>query len=198
MRLSFQNRTGRLIAGRASPSPPSHHQPRQPAVQLAAVWCSKAAWGLNLPSTQPSGPSLADRARTCPHTDGEPAGHHAARDGAGCNGVPRAPLQGALRRGAVTVLHDHDRVRSDTDSFVEPLRRATGVWMMGGSLSGWSSRISGQNRARLRELLDRGGVIGGESAGAMIQGSWLDTTDGGFTPAILKVMQAHAAGGGLG
>jgi len=100
---------------------------------------------------------------------------------------------------AVTVLHGHDRVRSDTDSFVEPLRRATGVWMMGGFPERLvQSYLSTKTELALRELLDRGGVVGGESAGAMIQGSWLDTTDGEFTPAILKVMQAHAAGGGFG
>ena len=60
------------------------------------------------------------------------------------------------------------------------------------------SYLSTKTELALRELLDRGGVVGGESAGAMIRGSWLDITDGEFTPAILKVMQAHAAGGGFG
>jgi cyanophycinase-like exopeptidase len=50
----------------------------------------------------------------------------------------------------------------------------------------------------MRELLDRGGVVGGESAGAMIQGSWLDTTDGDFTREIRALMASHAAGGGFG
>ena len=99
---------------------------------------------------------------------------------------------------AVTVLHTHDRARSDADSFVEPLRRATGVWMMGGFPERLvQSYLNTKTELALRELLDRGGVVGGESAGAVIQGSWLDTTDGEFTPAILKLMQAHAAGGGF-
>jgi cyanophycinase-like exopeptidase len=32
----------------------------------------------------------------------------------------------------VTVLHSLDRATSDSDRFVEPLRRATGVWILGG------------------------------------------------------------------
>ena len=100
---------------------------------------------------------------------------------------------------AVTVLHTYDRARSDTDGFVEPLRRATGVWMMGGFRERLvQSYLGTKTQLALRELLDRGGVVGGESVGAMMQGSWLDTTDDGFTPEILKLMQAHAAGGGFG
>jgi cyanophycinase len=100
---------------------------------------------------------------------------------------------------AVTMLHTYDRARADTDSFVAPLRRANGVWMMGGFPERLiQSYLSTKTELALRDLLDRGGVVGGESAGAMIQGSWLDTTDGEFTPQILKLMQAHAAGGGFG
>ena len=76
---------------------------------------------------------------------------------------------------AVTVLHTYDRARSDSDSFAEPLRRATGVWMLGGFPERLvSSYVGTKTELAMRELLDRGGVIGGESAGAMIQGSWLD------------------------
>ena len=37
--------------------------------------------------------------------------------------------------------------------------------------------------------------MGGESAGAMIQGSWLDTTDDEFTPDIRALIRAYGRGG---
>ena len=99
----------------------------------------------------------------------------------------------------VSVLHTHDRARSDAESFVAPLRRATGVWMMGGFPERLVRSYLGTRTERaIRELLDRGGVVGGESAGAMIQGSWLDSTDEGFTPEIRSLMQRHDGGGGFG
>ncbi len=100
---------------------------------------------------------------------------------------------------AVSVLHTYDRARADADSFIAPLRKATGVWMLGGFPERLvHSYISTKTEARIRDLLDRGGVVGGESAGAMIQGSWLDTTDGEFTADTRRLMKMHAAGGGLG
>jgi cyanophycinase len=99
----------------------------------------------------------------------------------------------------VSVLHTHDRARSDSESFVAPLRRATGVWMLGGFPERLVQSFLGTRTQRaMRDLLDRGGVVGGESAGAMIQGSWLDSTDDGFTPEIRSLMQRHAIGGGFG
>lgn len=100
---------------------------------------------------------------------------------------------------AVTVLHTHNRARSDGETFVEPLHRATGVWMLGGFPERLVQSYLGTRTERaIRDVLSRGGVVGGESAGAMIQGSWLDSTDEGFTPEIRSLMQRHAAGGGLG
>ena len=100
---------------------------------------------------------------------------------------------------AVTVLHTHDRARSDSDSFTEPLRRATGVWMMGGFPERLvHSYLSTKTELAIRQLLDSGGVVGGGSAGAMIPGSWLDSTESEFTPKIRALMQTHAGGGGFG
>jgi cyanophycinase-like exopeptidase len=61
------------------------------------------------------------------------------------------------------------------------------------------SYLGTKTERAIKELLDRGGVVGGESAGAMIQGSWLDTTDlESFTPDILALIRAHPAGAGFG
>src|SRR5262249_6703137 len=84
---------------------------------------------------------------------------------------------------AVTVLHTIDRADADADRFIEPLRRGTGVWMLGGFPENLVHAYLGTKTERaIKELLERGGVVGGESAGAMIQGSWLDTTDSEWTP----------------
>jgi cyanophycinase len=101
---------------------------------------------------------------------------------------------------AVTVVHTNDRAEADADSFIEPIRGSTGVWMLGGFPERLVHAYLGTKVERaINDLLDRGGVVGGESAGAMIQGSWLDTEDNdGFSPDILAVIRTHASGAGFG
>lgn len=73
-----------------------------------------------------------------------------------------------------TVLHTTDPSVADSENFVTPLRAATGVWLMGGRQ--WRLADAYHNTRTLKELfklLDRGGVIGGGSAGASIQASFL-------------------------
>jgi cyanophycinase len=74
----------------------------------------------------------------------------------------------------ITVLHTRDRELAETEEFVRPLRTARGVWFGGGRQ--WrlaDSYLNTRTHAAVRELLDRGGVVGGTSAGATIQGSYL-------------------------
>jgi cyanophycinase len=74
----------------------------------------------------------------------------------------------------LTVLHTTDRTRADSADFVRPIREARGVFFTGGRQ--WRLADSYLNTATHRELqalLDRGGVIGGSSAGASILGSFL-------------------------
>ncbi|MDX2034026.1 MAG: cyanophycinase [Blastocatellia bacterium] len=74
----------------------------------------------------------------------------------------------------VTVLHTRNRSEADTERFAAPIRKATGVWFGGGRQ--WrlvDSYLDTRVHRELRALLDRGGVIGGTSAGATIQGSYL-------------------------
>jgi cyanophycinase len=59
--------------------------------------------------------------------------------------------------------------------------------------------LSTRTESAINDLLQRGGVVGGESAGAMIQGSWLDTSDPeSFTPPIMALIRAHPRGAGFG
>ncbi len=74
----------------------------------------------------------------------------------------------------VTVLHTTDRAEADQDEFTEPLRHATGVWFGGGRQ--WRIVDAYEGTATweaFHEVLCRGGVIGGSSAGATIQGDYL-------------------------
>lgn len=74
----------------------------------------------------------------------------------------------------LTLLHTYDRAVADTDEFVKPIREARGVWFTGGRQ--WrlaDSYLDTKTHRELWKLLDRGGVIGGSSAGATIQGSYL-------------------------
>jgi cyanophycinase len=74
----------------------------------------------------------------------------------------------------VTVLHTHDPTVADSEDFVRQLRQANAVWFNGGRQ--WNIVDSYANTLTLKEfhnVLARGGVIGGSSAGATIQGAYL-------------------------
>jgi len=74
----------------------------------------------------------------------------------------------------LTVVHTRDRNVANTDAFVEPIRKARGVWFPGGRQ--WKladAYLDTRTELELHNLIARGGVIGGSSAGATIQGSYL-------------------------
>lgn len=79
-------------------------------------------------------------------------------------------------RGAtdVTVVHTYDSLEADKPEFVEPIKRASGLWFTGGRqwriVDAYGGTIT---ETEIRKVLERGGVIGGSSAGATIQGSYL-------------------------
>ena len=74
----------------------------------------------------------------------------------------------------VRMLHTHDPKIADTEAFASVLRDADAVWFNGGRQ--WNIVDSYANTLTYREfhkVLERGGVIGGSSAGATIQGDYL-------------------------
>ena len=72
------------------------------------------------------------------------------------------------------LLHTTDPKVADTDAFVAPLLSAHGVFFFGGRQWHLVDAYGGtKTEAAIRGVLDRGGVIGGSSAGATIQGSFL-------------------------
>ncbi len=94
----------------------------------------------------------------------------------------------------VVVLHTYDPAVADTEAFVAPLRNARGVWFPGGRQ--WrlaDSYLGTRTEVALQGVLDRGGVIGGSSAGASIQGSYLARGD---TRSNTVMMGDHEVGFG--
>lgn len=75
---------------------------------------------------------------------------------------------------SAVVLHTTDRTVADSDEFIAPLAEATGIWFGGGRQWRLLDAYTGtKTEIAMREVLARGGVIGGSSAGATIQGDYL-------------------------
>jgi len=83
---------------------------------------------------------------------------------------------------SVLFLHTRSRDQANDPVFVRPLTQATGVWFCGGDQSRVLAAYHGTAVEReLHHVLDRGGVIGGTSAGAAIMSPVMIT--GGRTEA---------------
>ena len=85
-------------------------------------------------------------------------------------------LNGLRAAGArnLRVLHTTDRATADSEAFARIVRDAGGVWFAGGRQ--WrlvDAYADTRTERALHELLARGGVVGGTSAGASIQASYL-------------------------
>ncbi|HBE70710.1 MAG TPA: hypothetical protein DDW52_21405 [Planctomycetaceae bacterium] len=76
---------------------------------------------------------------------------------------------------SATLLHTKDRIQANEDpEFYRPLEDATGIWFGGGRQWNFSDSYYGTKTHQLmKQVLERGGVIGGSSAGASIQGRYL-------------------------
>ncbi len=101
--------------------------------------------------------------------------------------IPTAIGENAIQAGEATVtqlknmgianvqlLHTNDPAEANKIDFTLPLLKASGVWFSGGRQ--WrlaDSYLGTRTQKELEKLLDRGGVIGGTSAGATIMGSYM-------------------------
>lgn len=95
----------------------------------------------------------------------------------------------------LTVLHTRDRKAADTEAFVKPIRAARGVFFAGGRQ--WrlaDSYLDTLTHKALGEVLARGGVIGGSSAGASILASFMVRGD---TKSNEKMIGDHTVGLGF-
>jgi cyanophycinase len=71
--------------------------------------------------------------------------------------------------GNVEVFHTRSRVEANDPNFIKPLAQATGVWFGGGKQALLSEAYCGTLvEKQLKEILNRGGVVGGTSAGAAV------------------------------
>jgi len=103
----------------------------------------------------------------------------------------------------VSILNAKDKKMANTDSIAKILRSATGVFITGGQPMILENTYCGTLvEKELKDLLSRGGVIGGSSAGAIIIGdSWLTwtpefgkrTSDLGILPNVAVSPHANAA-----
>jgi cyanophycinase len=87
------------------------------------------------------------------------------------SGLRQLKQAGATR---LRVAHTRDRKVADSEAFVAPIREARGVWFAGGRH--WrltDAYLRTRTHDALRGVLERGGVIGGTSAGATVQGSFM-------------------------
>jgi len=72
------------------------------------------------------------------------------------------------------LLHTRDRAIANSDAFVEPMQHARGIWFAEGNA--WRHQdayLDTKMHRALFALLERGGVIGGGSAGARIQSDFM-------------------------
>jgi cyanophycinase len=92
----------------------------------------------------------------------------------------------------VRMLHTHDPKVADTEEFAKVLRTADAVWFNGGRQ--WNIVDSYANTLTYREfhkVLERGGVIGGSSAGATIQGEYLVRGDTSGADVMMTAEPTH-------
>lgn len=95
----------------------------------------------------------------------------------------------------VSMLHTHDPAIADTEEFVAALKRATAVWFPGGRQWNIVDSYAGtRTYDEFHKLLARGGVIGGSSAGATIQGEYLVRGDTSGPQIIMTEEENHQLG----
>jgi cyanophycinase len=83
---------------------------------------------------------------------------------------PKSPFAAV----SCTVLHTTNRTIADSADFVAPLTTATGVWLEGGRHGRLTDAyLDTRTQKEMFNLLNRGGVICGGSAGATVQGSYM-------------------------
>ncbi|WP_425617641.1 cyanophycinase [Anatilimnocola sp. NA78] len=97
-------------------------------------------------------------------------------------------------------LHASTREEADSEAFARPLANATGVWISGGAQGRLADLYKGTRvEKQLQQVLERGGVVGGTSAGAAIMSETMirhgtsrdAVTDGGFGLLMSAVVDQH-------
>lgn len=77
-----------------------------------------------------------------------------------------------LKIERLTVLHTRSRETANDPQFVRPLADATGIWFIGGKQAWLADTYLGTaSEQQIHDVLRRGGVVGGISAGAAVMSS---------------------------
>jgi cyanophycinase len=93
------------------------------------------------------------------------------------------------------MLHTHDPAVADTEEFVAELKRATAVWFNGGRQWNIVDSYAGTlTYDEFHRVLERGGVVGGSSAGATIQGEYLVRGDTEGSEIVMTDEENHKLG----
>ena len=79
-----------------------------------------------------------------------------------------------LFRADVTLLHSNNRDDWDSAAYAEAIKASMAVWVSGGNQGHLANMVlNTRSHAELGALLQRGGVFGGQSGGAMIASSFM-------------------------
>ena len=95
----------------------------------------------------------------------------------------------------VSMLQTHDPMVADTEAFVAELEQATAVWFNGGRQWNIVDSYAGtRTYDEFHKVLERGGVVGGSSAGATILGEYLVRGDTRGSQIVMTDEENHQLG----
>ena len=96
-------------------------------------------------------------------------------------------LWSRYKPATIDILHTHRRSDANDPAFVAPLRDATAVWFLGGVqariLDTYGDTLLHEE---VRRVFQRGGVVGGNCAGAMALGETMIVGGEGEEPVVLR------------
>jgi cyanophycinase len=92
----------------------------------------------------------------------------------------------------VSLLHTTNRDVANSDSFINPIRNADGIWIGSGNAGRLADAYLGtKTQKEIKRLIEKGGVVGGNSAGAIIVGSYIVR---GWTDKPMLMAKGHDKG----
>ena len=73
----------------------------------------------------------------------------------------------------IEILHTRNRETANTETFIEPIKQAGGIFILGGNTKNISDAyLNTRTQEAIQSLLERGGIVAGVSAGSGIQAAY--------------------------